>query len=287
VLTGTAKADYEAARLLYDDNDFQGALEKLKASYSSAKEPRLLWNMAACEKNLRHYSAVLELAERFLTDGGTGIPAQDRADAEALIAAVQGFVTKLTLTTNEPGASVTFDEQQRATTPLTGPIRVDMGQHTLRVSKPGFTTFSVKQDFQGGGSLALDVTLVAEHHEGRFRIVTDPSDVIQIDRKVVGTGLWEGALPSGAHAIFVSAKGKQPYQTEVVILDNQTNNLHVSLRDEPKQGVLIERSKVPTWLWIAGGTVAAGAGIGAYFLLKPSDAKYQAVGDGSWGSLSL
>src|SRR5882724_2041987 len=50
-LTGAAKADYDAARILYDDGDFRGAFQKLKSSYEQSKDARLLWNMAACEKN--------------------------------------------------------------------------------------------------------------------------------------------------------------------------------------------------------------------------------------------
>src|SRR5882724_2714841 len=55
-LTGGAKSDYEAARLLYGDGDHAGALVKFQSAFDQSKEPRLLWNMAACEKNLRHYA---------------------------------------------------------------------------------------------------------------------------------------------------------------------------------------------------------------------------------------
>jgi len=86
--------------------------------------------------------------------------------------------------------------------------------------------------------------------------------------------------------VFVSAKGKLPHQSDVVVLDNQTNNLQLTLQDEPKTG-LVEKTAVPTWLWIAGGTLVAGASVGAYFLLKPSNSRYEDVSQGSWGSLSL
>ncbi|HEY0466020.1 MAG TPA: hypothetical protein VGC79_17540, partial [Polyangiaceae bacterium] len=79
-LKGMAKADYAAAKILYEDGDFQGALQKLKASYEAAKDPRLLWNMAACEKNLRHYAEVARLVDRYLAEGGALVSPQDRAD---------------------------------------------------------------------------------------------------------------------------------------------------------------------------------------------------------------
>jgi len=35
-----AKAEYAAARILYDDGDFAGALEKLRSAYDLSKDPR-------------------------------------------------------------------------------------------------------------------------------------------------------------------------------------------------------------------------------------------------------
>src|SRR5438045_6826203 len=68
-LKGIAKADYAAAKILYEDGDFQSALLKLKSSYEASKDARLLWNMAACEKNLRHYAEVARLVDRYLAEG--------------------------------------------------------------------------------------------------------------------------------------------------------------------------------------------------------------------------
>ena len=127
--------------------------------------------------------------------------------------------------------------------------------------------------------------LLVEHHEGKLRVVAEPQDLLQIDGKVVGTGHWEGLLNSGTHSVYVTAKDKIAHQTEVVITDNQVSSLHVSLEDRPVQSA--ERSGVPAWVWIAGGVLVAGGGVGAYFLLKPHDAGYQSPNEGNWGAISL
>ena len=108
-LTGDAKADYDSGKLLYGDGDFAGALVKFGASYDKSKDARLLWNMAACEKNLRHYSKVVRALERYLAEGGDTISDEDRADAERLIQTVSEFVSKVRFDVNEPGATVTVD----------------------------------------------------------------------------------------------------------------------------------------------------------------------------------
>jgi hypothetical protein len=287
-LTGMAKAEYGAARILYEDGDFQGSLQKLRSSYDLSKDPRLLWNMAAAEKNLRHYAEVVRLVDRFLAEGGAMVTEEDRAGATALIATVKDFVTELTIEVNETGAAVFIDDQQVGTTPLPAALRIDMGVHKIRITKPGFVEFALSQDMAGGKPLRVTTELVQERHEGRLRVVAGAPDVIQVDGKVVGTGLWEGIIASGPHALYVSAKGKRPHQTDVVVRDNDVTDVHVSLQEEVKQTVIIESSGVPAWVWVAGGAILVGGGVGAYFLLKPDGGTtYQSGTSGSWGAVSL
>jgi len=215
-----ARAEYAAARILYDDGDFQGALTKLKSAFETSKDPRLLWNMAACEKNLRHYALSLGLVERYVGEGGALVSSEDRAAAEAFVETIRGFVADLTIDVNEPGAEITIDGQAVGTAPLPGPVKVDMGVHEIRVKKIGYVDFALSQDLPGGRAVGITATLVQERHEGKLRVVAGPQDAIQVDGKTVGTGLWEGVMPSGTHTVYVSAKGKLPYRTDVVVKDN-------------------------------------------------------------------
>ena len=160
-----------------------------------------------------------------------------------------------------------------------------MGSHKVRVSKAGFVDFATTVELPGGRPFSIAANLIVERHEGQLRVVAEPQDVLQIDGKVVGTGLWEGVLKSGTHSIYVTAKGKIARQTEVVIADNQISSLNVALEDRPVQTA--EHSGVPAWVWIAGGVLVAGGGVGAYFLLKPHDAGYQSPNEGNWGAISL
>jgi hypothetical protein len=283
-LTGMAKAEYAAARILYDDGDFAGALEKLRSAYQLSKDPRLLWNMAACHKNLRHYAEVVRLVERYLAEGQAYVTDSDRSDATSLLDTVKGFISRVEVTSNEPTATVYVDEASAGITPLSGPLAVDMGTHEFRVSKPGFVDFKASVELPGGQPYRIKADLVLERHEGKLRIVAEPKDVLQVDGKAVGTGLWEGTLPSGTHSVFVTGTGKIAHTTEVVISDDIVSSLHISLEDRPLQ---IDKSGVPAWVWIAGGALIAGGGIGTYFLLKPHDAGYESPNVGNWGAVSL
>lgn len=296
-LTGQAGSDYSSARILFGDGDYQGALQKLGSAYQLSKDPRLLWNMAACEKNLRHYGQSLTYVEQYLRDGGNLVSADDRATADAFVATLRDFVTELEVTVNQPGATIFVDDQPMGTSPLPAPLKVDMGKRTLRVHKDGFTDFVWSTELQGGRSVGITAQLAEARHEGKLRVVAGARDAIQVDGKVVGTGLWEGVLPSGPHSVHVTDTGKLPYHTDVVVKDNDSSTVHVTLQAERSSVAMgggggsyrpYESSGVPAWVWIAGGVVVVGAGAGAYFLTRPNEDKgFQSPRDGSWGAIEL
>jgi len=282
-LRGMARADYAAARILYEDGDYAGALTKLQSAYDASKDPRLLWNMAACEKALRHYVSVLDLLERYAGEGAQLISDEERQATAELVETVQAFVNQLTLESSPDGADVLVDGVKLGTTPLPRPLRLDMGKRQLRVEKPGYLPHEEEVDLPGGKSASLSVKLAPEVHEGVLRVVSDPAAVISVDGHVVGTATWSGTLPSGPHSVHVSANGKLPHQTEVVIKDHDTSSLMVNLVSEAPAPMA--RPSNTLW-WVLGGVALAGAGLSTYLLLRPGDPPRQ-PDLGSWGGFEL
>jgi PEGA domain len=275
-LSGTARADYAAARILYEDGDYAGAFTKLDSAYATSKDPRLLWNMAACEKALRHYASVIDLLERYLKESAALIGPEEHRATRELVDRVRGFVNELRLDVQPTGVDVLVDGVKQATTPLQKPLWVDMGKRRLRFEKAGFVPQENELELRGGTSIDLKIELLPEIHQGTLRVLTDPRAVISIDGHVVGTGTWIGQLPSGAHAVHLSAEGKQPRDTEVVIKDRDTSSLQMNLVDEQRgPGLYAKDSSSGALWWIVGGVALAGAGVGSYFLLRPGDGPSQ------------
>jgi tetratricopeptide (TPR) repeat protein len=284
-LHGMARAEYEAGKILYADGDFSGAAMKFQRAYDESKDPRLLWNMAAAEKNLRHYVRVYTLVERYLAEASTRLSADDRSEAETLLGTVKGFIGEVTIRVNEPGASISVDDQPLGASPLPGAVRLEMGERKITVHKVGFTDFVATQPIDGGAATEIDVTLKADVHEGRLRIVAGADDSIRVDGRLLGLGQWEGKLKSGIHAVQVSAEGKQPYQSDIGVEDGQLANVRVTL--EAKAAA--QRVSAPVWPWVVGGAALAGLSVGAYFLFRPRDEGPAPPVDGSLdpGSIPL
>ena len=253
VLTGAARADYEAGLVLFQDHDDANAIIKFERVYELSGEPRVLWDVALCQWHLRRYSRVIATVEKLLHDGGSSLSAQDRKDAEDLIEATKPYVSRLDLRVSGEGATVLVDGRKVGVTPLRERVLLDVGQREIRISKAGFREVKVVREVSGGGDTALSVLLEKEIHRGRLSVDTGPEDFIAIDGKILGRGAWEGALPSGGHTLRVTAPGMLAHQAEVMLQDDQARR--VSVRLTP-----LARDELARWLWIGGGAaLLAGA----------------------------
>ncbi|MCU0693928.1 MAG: PEGA domain-containing protein [Polyangiaceae bacterium] len=264
-LSEEAKAEYEAAKVLYVDGDYAGASLKFQNAYDLSKDARLLWNVIVCQKNLRHYARVLSLVRRYQAEEGESMSEQDRRDAEDLVRAVRAFVSPLLLTVNEPGATVYVDGEPIGVSPMSQPVLVDIGVRQIKVTKRGFRDAVRELRVSGTVDVRLTVKLEREDTRGRLLVEAGAVDNIAVDGKLVGVGRWEGPIARGRHAVRITSEGKLPYEGEVIVRAKETRELRMSLQANQQEGGSI-------WWWIAGGaTVLTGAAIGGYFLWRPEE----------------
>lgn len=266
-LTGEAKAEYESGKVLYRDGDFGTALMKFKSAHEKSSDIRLLWNIASCEKSQRHYANVLRLVKQYLTDGDTTLTPADKDEARTLIAAIEPLTARLKVTVDPQGAEVYLDDVLVGSSPLDKPVTVDIGMRKLLVRKADYKEFAKEVPVGGSPEIAVEVALARLIHEGRIFVRAGSKDEIFVDGKYVGAGTWNGVVTSGGHVLRISAPEMRAYQSEVLISDNETRNVAITLDKEMKPG-----SGVPSWVWIGGGALLLGGAVaGGYFLFRPDD----------------
>jgi hypothetical protein len=267
-LTGEAKTNYDIAVTLYRDKDFANAHERFAKAYELSNDPRLLYNMASCQKTLRHYAEAKRLLEKYVRDGTAQglVTDADKRDAETLLGVFQTLVGPLKLDVNESGATVLVDGAPAGTTPLAGPVTVDLGTRHVRVLKEGFKDFDADVKVDIGKEASLKVVLTAPTREGRVSVrSTEPSSSIYLDGKRVGTGAeWFGSVAAGSHLLRVTAPDFAPYQADFTLTEGAVRTFEVTLKAEKKP--------VPVWIWIGGGVLLAGGlATAGYFLFRPRD----------------
>jgi hypothetical protein len=279
-LSGPARTAFDSATLLLANHDSAGALVKFSQSYDLSKEPRLLYNMAICEKNLHHYARMRTLLEQYEREAGSTVTPAMQVNVDRALQAVDNLVGAVTLTVNEPGAAVTVDAEPAGTTPLPAPLVLDLGRHRVSVTKEGFETAVLSVVVAGGNAQSADVALLHKSTATYLAIDTDTGATISIDGKIAATGRYAGPVSPGSHELTVTESGKRTYEASVTLQDGETKHVDVTLDDEHRR-----------WLvpWIVGAAVVvtAGAIVGGYFLAKGGTNGTSAPPPGQLGTINF
>ncbi|MGH7293804.1 MAG: PEGA domain-containing protein, partial [Polyangiaceae bacterium] len=226
-----ARRDYDAGKLLFEDGDYATALLKYRAAYDRTRDPRLLWNVAVCQKDLRHYAKAAATLERYLAEGSHALSAADRHDAQELLRAIAPFTVPMTVRVSEPGAEVFIDDVLVGRSPLPGPVSLDMGTRRVRVRKDGFR--QLDEEFPVGGSAPTTVDLELHKQAGRLQLEVPADTHVFVDDREVGRGPHlDLELPVGAHAMKIIAPRMRPLQTDVLVEDGKTRKLDLTLEPE-------------------------------------------------------
>jgi hypothetical protein len=138
------------------------------------------------------------------------------------------------------------------------------GPHTFEARAQDYVPLRQSATVVYGEPLNLTLTLVRERHEALLRVTAEPqSATIAIDGKPVGSGSFEGRVSTvGGRQLTVRKSGYHEHVAEVVLADDQTRDIQVTLVPE-KSGLVY---------WIAGtAVVVAGVAVLSYFLFKPAD----------------
>jgi hypothetical protein len=278
--------EYESGRLLYESGDFAGAYLKFLSAYELShaggeRDPRLLWNAAACERALRHYANAIVLVRRYLESRSPLITEQAAENARAFITAASAMTVALTIEANVPGAVAYVDDVFVGPVPLPGDTRLDLGTHRIFVRKAGHTGY-FETVTTSGQAVHLKALLRPIQHRGRLVVHAGKGDAIFVDGVLRGHGRFEGELPSGPHGVRVTAAGRKPFEREVMLAEDQTRSMDVTLEHA------VESGGVPVWAYVAAGVVlSAGAVTGAYFALRSGDDGSADLPSGSMGRVDL
>jgi len=262
-LAGPASDAYVSAKILLNNRDFAGALAKYRQAYELSKDPRLLFDMAICERGVRAYARMQGLLRRYEQEAGPAISPQDKAQVDDALAAIQNLVGAVSLTVSEDGAAVAVDTEPVGTTPLAQPLVMDLGKHRVTVTKAGFQTIDTTVDVTGGSQADVSLTLAPQLAQARLIVTSDSEATVSIDGQVAAKARFDGPLAPGMHEVGVTEVDRLPYAMQIELRDGETRTMQVTLEREHRAALLP---------WVLGGVaVAAGAVVGGYFLFKSPD----------------
>lgn len=271
-LDEASRREYEAAKALYAMGDSKGAFYKFQAAYELYSDPRLLWNMATCAKNLHQYADALGLVRKYQRLGGGLLGPDDRKEAAEVERALASLTTTLVFRGNLDGVELTVDDKpvERPAEPFV----VDLGPHRVVAKKAGYRDVTASVSGRPMAEVVVPIDLAAIVHEGTLVVAARAGDRIFLDGRSVGIGNYRGKVAAGGHLVRVTADGYRPFQQEISLRDDETRTVPVTLDREGSGGV-------PGWVWVAGGVVLTGVAVGVVVAASGSGDKTDGVPVGS------
>jgi hypothetical protein len=173
------------------------------------------------------------------------------------------------------GATIFVNGVDMGPAPFKGELPV--GRHTIEARAPGYVTARQTSEVVWEQPVRVAFSLSRERRDGKVRVrVSEADAIISVNGKVVGSGSWEGVLPTGGHQLVVRKDGFRTYSSEIALSDDQVRTVTVPLLREERGAA---------WVWWTVGSVAvlAGGAVATYFVAKPSE---QVPVTGTWGSIT-
>lgn len=178
---------------------------------------------AHCLDRLGRYDEALQLYEELLLSFPEDLDEQDRAIIGPAMAALRKKVGGIDVRANVRG-TVVVDGRARGELPLSGPVRVLGGKHTVRILNDGYAPFEASVTVAVGATEVVDARLVRLSGVGLLRVedvASEGADVL-VDGALVGTSPWEGTLKAGPHLVWTRRGERGSAPGSVVVLEGQT-----------------------------------------------------------------
>ena len=229
-LPAELRDDWEAARDMFEDGNYRGALVQYERIYAESKNPRVLYSLGVVYKELRRYAKALATWEKQLTFRDA-LPPREVTRAEEAIEVVRPFVSTLTVRSNVAGATLSVNGDVLGETPFLAPLPVDVGENELVLQKDGYLTLERTIDVVKGtpAEVTLDLIKADKTAVVTISIAGAEDATIFMDGTEMGPAPFKGEVPIGRHTFEARAKGFVTARQTSVIVEGEPMRITLSL----------------------------------------------------------
>jgi hypothetical protein len=173
-----------------------------------------------------------------------------------------------------PGAAVFVDAEPVGTLPLDAPLTLAPGEHTIRVTKPGYTEFSEVVSVRRGATTEVLVNMLSVSMI--LSLTTTPAGArVFVDGRFAGRTPVELDLLAGERSLRIQHPG---YRDVIRTLDARagaTDELAIELTVLPREALADEEAEwyeqPVTWIAVGVGAAVIAAGVVVVALLSAED----------------
>jgi PEGA domain len=276
---------------LYREANFSGARAEFERAYDVAPSYRILFNLGETAFELQDYAGAIMAFSRYLSEGGTAVPALRRTEVEKSIGELEQRVGRLVVSTNVAGADIAVDGVRVGTTPLAAPVVVSVGRRALTATMTGRIPISRTIDVAGGDRTNIVLDLAVPE----VAVTPTPAPVVAVQPEPAAvpppspapppahskpsmTPFWIGVAATGALTVASATFGA------LTIGANSTLNDRLNAFPGSASSISSARTQVHSFALAAdilGGTAIAAAGVTVYLgVSRRSSAAPASVGFG-------
>jgi hypothetical protein len=208
-----ARRHFKAGTKLYRDGNYGGALAEFEEAYRLKPGAGSLQNIALSQKGLFRYAEAATSLEQLLARHAGELTEGERKAVDDALSELKSLIATIKLRVQPEGARVLLDGRPLAPSDLAVPIVLNVGEHTLTVDAPGYTSERRVLRVPGGRrEVPVDVELRCV---SGFVDVTsnDPSANIAIDGLPKARRAYKGPVePDTDHLLQVYREGVEPFE---------------------------------------------------------------------------
>jgi hypothetical protein len=216
--TEAARAHFKTGMKLYQDQNFAGALAEFEAAYERKPGPGSLQNIALCQKALFRYGEAADSLTLLLARHDAELSGAERSGAKRARDELLALVGGIRFVVTPPTAEVTVDGRPVGGADRSGRLRLNVGEHTLTATAPGYSRVSSTVKVRAGeadATVELTLTPTAGFIDVRS---PDPEASIAIDGKAIAFGhVLATVTPNEEHVVQIYKHGLAPFETRVAV----------------------------------------------------------------------
>lgn len=198
-----AQQHFERGLALARTQSWDAALSEFTTSCEKFPTRSAKRNVAIVLQRLGRYVEALGAYEALLQQFSGAMSADEVERLRGELSAVIAQTGEATLDVDQADAAVFVDGQARGVTPLANPLRLNPGEHSLRLTKIGFEPRELRFSVSRGERARLGATLLPQVGVGTLSVEEGAgarADVL-VDEVLVGQTPWKGSIAPGLHSV--------------------------------------------------------------------------------------
>lgn len=258
-LASDARAEFDEASRLYREARYAEARDIFLSTYARSGEPRVLYNVAVCDKALGRYKRAIETLKRSLVTTDRPLPAEYAERVAEAIATLSRYVAFVRVESTVPDVVFLVDGE-----PLgENPVALETGPHTFVATKDGYEPKTLTLTVRAGQMerIALDPEPSTMPGTAKITCAGVPACEIRVGDEVLGNAPITLSRSAGSYLVRATVDGREWSQQRIELQNGRDIEITLTGRTRPTARLRVTTGRADDTITV-DGSVAGRSGIG-------------------------